>query len=68
MTTLIKGKLKKLDDQTNIEKYRIAANITEYHIMYIKIYLPNNHHSKFITIMQFIISCKEIYVKCQKSI
>ncbi len=32
MTTLIKVKLKKLDDQTNIVKYRVAANITEYHI------------------------------------
>ncbi len=29
MTTLIKTKLKKSDDQTNIDKYRVAANITE---------------------------------------
>ncbi len=26
-----KAKLKKSDDQTNIDKYRVAANITEYH-------------------------------------
>ena len=33
MTTFIKTKLNKLDDQTNIDKYRLAANITEYHII-----------------------------------
>ena len=38
MTIFIKTKLKKSDDQTNIDKYRVAANITEYHI--IKINLP----------------------------
>ena len=37
MTTLIKTKSKKTDNQTNIDK-REAANITEY--------LPENHHSK----------------------
>ena len=31
MTTFIKAKLEKSDDQANIEKYRVAANITEYH-------------------------------------
>ena len=30
-TTFIKTKLKKSDDQTNINKYRVTANITEYH-------------------------------------
>ncbi len=30
MTTFIKTKLKISDDQTNIDKYRLAANITEY--------------------------------------
>ncbi len=30
MTTFIKMKLKKSDDETNIDRYRIAANITEY--------------------------------------
>ena len=30
MTTFIKTKLKKSNDQTNIDKYRVAANITEY--------------------------------------
>ncbi len=32
MTTFIKTKFKKSDDQTNIDKYRLAANIIEYHI------------------------------------
>ena len=31
MTTFIKTKFKKSDDQTNIDKYRLAANITEYY-------------------------------------
>ena len=30
MTTFIKAKLKKSYDQTNIVKYKMAANITEY--------------------------------------
>ena len=33
MTTFIKTKCKKSDDQTNIDKYRLAANITEYYII-----------------------------------
>ena len=33
MTTFRKAKLKKSDEQTNIDKYRVAANITEYHIL-----------------------------------
>ena len=33
MSTFIKAKLKKSDDQTKIEKYRLAANITEYYIV-----------------------------------
>ena len=32
MTTFIKKKFKKSDDQTNFDKYRIPANIKEYHI------------------------------------
>ena len=43
MTTFIKTKFKILDDQTNIDKYRVAATITE---CYIKINLPYKHHSK----------------------
>ena len=35
ITTFIKKKFKKSDDQTNIEKYRVVANITEYHMMII---------------------------------
>ncbi len=30
MTTFIKTKFKKSDDQMNIDKYRVAANIKEY--------------------------------------
>ncbi len=33
MTTFIKTKFKISDDRTNIDKYRLAANITEYHII-----------------------------------
>ncbi len=33
MTKLIKTKLKKSVDQTIIDKYKVAANITEYHFM-----------------------------------
>ena len=33
MTTFIKIKFKKSDYQTNIDKYRVAAIITEYHII-----------------------------------
>ncbi len=32
MTIFIKANLKKSNDLTNIEKYRLAANSTEYHI------------------------------------
>ncbi len=32
MTTVIKTILKKSDDEKNIEKYRVAANIIEYNI------------------------------------
>ncbi len=39
MATFIKTKLKKLNDQTNIDKYRVAANITEDHIISKLIYL-----------------------------
>ncbi len=33
MTIFIKAKPKKSDDQTNIEKYRVVANIAEYYII-----------------------------------
>ena len=39
MTTLIKTKLKKSDDQTNMDKYRVAANITKYHVISKSIFL-----------------------------
>ena len=40
MTTFIKAKLKKSDDQTSIDIYRLAANITEYHIIISKLIIP----------------------------
>ncbi len=44
MTTFIKTKSKKSDDQINTDKYRVAANITEPHI---KInFLRKNHYFK----------------------
>ncbi len=33
MTTFMKTKFNKSDDQSNIDKYRAAANITIYHII-----------------------------------
>ena len=33
MTTFRKTKLNITDDQTNIDMYKLAANITEYHIL-----------------------------------
>ncbi len=51
MKTYAQSKFKKSDDQTNIDKYRVAANITEYHIIskliFLRITIP-----KFIKIRQ----------------
>ncbi len=45
MTTFIKTKLTKSDDLTNIDKYRVASTITEYHIIskliFLKLIIPN---------------------------
>ena len=47
MTTFMKTKFKISDIQTNIDKYRLAANITVYSISYyIKINLTTNHYYK----------------------
>ncbi len=54
MTTFIKAKLKKSDDQTNIDNYRVAAKISEYHI---KINLPQYQNSKIHD--DIIIPCKK---------
>ena len=44
MTTFIKTKFKKSDDPTNIDKYRVFANITEYNIItrliFLRIIIP----------------------------
>ena len=60
MTTFIKAKLKNLDDQKNIDKYRVAANITEYHS--ISKYLSRDQHSK-IHDDKTIISCKNVKIQ-----
>ena len=43
--TFIKAKLKKSDNQTDIDKYRVAANITEYHnlstLIFLRIIIAN---------------------------
>ena len=39
MTPFIKAKIKKSHDQKNIDKYRVAANITEYSILIKLIFL-----------------------------
>ena len=57
--TFTKAKLKNSDDQTNIDRYRVAANITEYHII-LKLIFPKNHHSK-IHDDKAIISYKNVY-------
>ena len=54
MTTSIKAKLKKSDDPTNIDKYRVAVNIKK---NYIKITFTMNHHSKMISIIFHVKKC-----------
>ena len=70
MTTFIKAKLKKSDDQKNIEKCRVAANIREFHIIskviFLKIII-----SKFVMIRQLLrtdLSAKGIIPISVKSI
>ena len=57
MTTFKKAKLKKSDYQTNIDKYRVAANITEFHniskLIFQRIIIPN-----FMMIRQIFHVCK----------
>ena len=42
MITFTKTKFKISDDQTNIDKYRLAVNITEYHMS--KLILKNHYY------------------------
>ena len=49
--TFIKAKLKKSDDLKNIDKYRVAANITEYYI-----------NSKSIIILKFMMTRQLFHV------
>ena len=48
ITTFIKTKFKKSDDQTNIDKYRVAANITEF------IFYQNGRKDFLVTIIELI--------------
>ena len=68
MTTFIKTKLKKTDDHMNIDTYRVAATITEYHIMskliFLRIIIP-----KFMKMRQLIHVkniCKNVKSTCLK--
>ncbi len=54
MTALIKAKLEKSDDQTNIDKYRAAANITEYHIISKLIFLRIIISKSMIELIRFL--------------
>ena len=44
MITFMKTKLKKSDDQTSVDKYRLTANIIEYHnkskLFFLRIIIP----------------------------
>ena len=59
MTTFIKTKFKISYDQTNIDKYRLSANITEYHAIS-KSILQRIVIPKFMMIRQFPIERKKI--------
>ena len=61
MTIFIKAKLKKSNNHTNIEKFRVTANVTEYHIISKSIFfIIIDHHSK-IHDHKAIISRKNVY-------
>ncbi len=51
--TFIKAKLKKSDNQTNIEKYRVAGNITE-HTTILKLIFQRLIIPKFTQTMMYI--------------
>ncbi len=55
MATFIKAKLKKSDDQTKIDKYRVAANVTEYKIILKIIFLRIIIHENKAIILGIII-------------
>ena len=56
MTIFIKAQLKKSDGQTKIDKYRVAVNITEYHIIP-KLIFPR------IIILKFMVKRQLFHVK-----
>ena len=59
MTIFIKTKLKKSDDETHIDKYRVVANIIEYHIIvkliFLRIIIP-----KFMNLRQLFLHEKNV--------
>ncbi len=61
MTTFIKTKLNKSDDQTNIDKYRLTANIIEYYIKSKLIIFPKS------MIIRQSFHIKKMYVKMSKN-
>ena len=55
MRTFIKTKFKKSDDKTNIDKYRVKANITK--LIFLRIIIP-----KFMNIRKLFHVCKNVKI------
>ena len=53
MTTFVKAKIEKSDDQTNIDKYRVAAITTENHIISKLVKIRQLFHVKLSKIKMF---------------
>ncbi len=65
MITVIKAKLKKSSDQTNIDKYRVAANIKEYHTFKISMfwkYKLFGHYYRVDTLSTFYLTVSGIII------
>ena len=65
MKTYINTKFKKSDNQTNIDKYRVVTNITEYHIISKLVVFRRIINSKFMMIRQLF--HKKMYVEMLKN-
>ncbi len=66
MTTFIKAKLKKTDDQTNIDKYRVAANITSKLILRVSSYGLFGDDYWVSTLSSFYLTVSGIIIKSLK--
>ncbi len=67
MTIFIKAKLKKSDDQTNIDKYRVSTNITEYVCENVKnqhMYELFGHHYRVPTLSKFYPTVSGFIIPC----